>query len=77
MVIDIFFKYGWIVPLKNKKGNTVAEALKNLLKVKFPKFLWTEKGKQFYNRNMDEVLKSYGIKLYSTENEGKSSVVER
>jgi len=37
MVIDIFSKYGWIVPLKNKKGDTVAEALKNLFK-EFPNF---------------------------------------
>jgi len=38
--------------------------------------LWTEKGKEFYNRNVDEILKQHGIKLYSTENEEKSSVVE-
>jgi len=30
MVLDIFSKYGWIVPLKNKKEDTVAAALKNL-----------------------------------------------
>ena len=28
LVIDIFSKYGWIVPLKDKKGETVAKALK-------------------------------------------------
>jgi len=56
--------------------HTVAEALKNLLKERIPKLLWTDKGKEFYNKNMDEVLKQHGIKLYSTENE-KSSVVER
>jgi len=39
--------------------------------------LWTDKGKGFYNRNMDEVLKQHGIKLHSTENEENSSVVER
>ena len=27
LVIDIFSKYGWIIPLKNKKGETVANAL--------------------------------------------------
>jgi len=39
--------------------------------------LWTDKGKEFYNRNVDEVLKQHGIKLYSTEIEKKSSVVKR
>jgi len=77
MVIDIFFKYKWIVPLKNKKGDAVAKDLKNLLKERIPKLLWTDKGKEFYNRNVNEVLKQHGIKLYSTENEEKSSVVER
>ena len=28
MVIDVFSKYGWIVPIKNKKGETVADAFK-------------------------------------------------
>ena len=27
MVLDLFSKYGWIVPLKDKKGETVTEAL--------------------------------------------------
>jgi len=26
MVLDVFSKYSWIVPLKNKKGKTVTEA---------------------------------------------------
>jgi len=32
MVIDIFSKYGWIVTLKNKKGESVVKAFKQLLK---------------------------------------------
>ena len=29
-VIDIFSKYGWLVPLKNKTGKAVANALKEI-----------------------------------------------
>jgi len=76
MVIDIFSKYGWIVPLKNKKGESVAKAFKQLLKKGVPKFFWTDKVKEFYNKNVDQILKQYNIKLYSTKNEEKSSVVE-
>ena len=36
LVIDTFSKYGWIVPLKNKKGETVAKALKNIFKERKP-----------------------------------------
>ena len=32
LVIDIFSKYGWVIPLKDKKGKTVAEALKIYLR---------------------------------------------
>ena len=39
--------------------------------------MWTDKGKEFYNKNLKEVLDKCNIKLYSTENEEKSSVVER
>ena len=32
MVLDVFSKYGWIIPLKDKKGETVTEALKQFSK---------------------------------------------
>ena len=76
-VIDIFSKYGWLIPLKNKTGLTVSEAFKNLFKERKPMYIWSDKGSEFYNRQVKELLKDNNIKLYSTENEEKSSVVER
>ena len=32
MVLDVFSKYGWIIPLKDKKGETVTEAFKQIFK---------------------------------------------
>ena len=32
MVIDVFSKYGWIIPLKDKKGETVKEAFQSIFK---------------------------------------------
>ena len=78
MVLDLFSKYGWIVPLKDKKGETVTEAFKTILKEgRKPQYLWTDKGKEYYNKNMKELLEKNGITLYSTENDEKSSVCER
>ena len=37
LVIDIFSKYGWIVPLKDKTGKSVASALKTIFKERKPK----------------------------------------
>ena len=42
-----------------------------------PAMLWVDHGKEFWNKNMQDVLKKNDIKLYTTENEEKASVVER
>ena len=72
LVIDTFSKYGYLIPLKNKKGKTVADALKDIFKKRKPEKLWTDKGKEFDNKNVKDL-----IELYHTENEEKSSIVER
>ena len=60
------------------KGETVTEAFKTIFKEgRKPQYLWTDKGKEYYNKNMRELLEKNGITLYSTENEEKSSVCER
>ncbi len=44
---------------------------------RIPKHIWVDKGKEFYNRNMNEWLKEKKINRYSTFWEHKSAVVER
>ena len=73
LVIDTFSKYGWIIPLKNKKGETIVKALNQIFKEgRRPEKLWTDKGREFFNKDVREL-----VELYSTENEEKSSIVER
>ena len=43
-VIDVFSKYGWIVPLKTKTGKEVAQAFRKLILSAPPSRLWTDKG---------------------------------
>ena len=73
-VIDVFSKYGWMKPLKNKTGVEVADALSNIFKSsgRKPAKIWCDKGKEFYNKSVDKL-----VELYSTENEEKSCVIER
>ena len=71
-VIDVFSKYGYLVPLKDKMGKSVISALKTIFKERKPEKMWVDKGKEFYNKDVKEL-----IELYSTENEEKSNVVER
>ena len=42
-----------------------------------PSRLWIDKGSEFYNQQLKAVLSANNVLLYSTENEEKSSVVER
>ena len=72
LIVDIFSKYGWMIPLKNKTGTEVAGALQKVFKERKPEKLWIDKGKEFYNKHVQQL-----VDLYSTENEEKSSVVER
>ena len=72
VVIDVFSKYGYLVPLKDKTGKSVASALKTIFKERQPEKMLVDKGKEFYNKDVKEL-----IELYSTENKEKSSVVER
>jgi len=74
-VIDVFSKYGWMLPLKDKSGKSVADAFKEIFKKSKwkPEKLWTDKGREFYNKHVKEL----GVELYSNESEEKSSVVER
>ena len=79
IVIDVFSKYGWIKPLKDKKTESVSKAFKEIFKKskRKPMMLWTDKGSEFISKHFKEFLKKEKIKLYHTENEEKSSVLER
>jgi hypothetical protein len=72
-VIDVFSKYGWIVPLNDKSGKSTADGFMKILKGgRRPIKLWVDKGKEFYNKDVKNL-----VELYSTENEEKSCVAER
>ena len=68
-----------MIPLRNKSGSTVAEAFERLFleNGRAPTKLWTDKGTEFFNRDVDRILKVDGVTLYTTENEEKSCIVER
>ena len=76
--IDLFSKYVFIVPLKDKKGITIANAFQNILdnSKRKPNKTWTDQGSEFYNNHFKKWLKDNNIEMYSTHNEGKSLVAE-
>ena len=52
-VIDIFSRYAWVIPLKDKKGISIVNGFQkiiNNLKRK-PNKIWVDKGSKFYNNS--------------------------
>ena len=80
-VIDIFSKYAWVVPLKDKKGISIVKAFQNILKQsnskRKPNKIWVDKVSEFYNAYFKKWLRDNDIVMYSTHNEEKSVVAER
>ena len=78
-VIDLFSKYAWVVPLKDKKGVSIVNAFQKILdsSKRKPNKIWVDQGSEFYNNVFNKSLKDNDISMYSTYNEGKSVVAER
>ena len=78
-VINIFSKYAWVVPLKDKKGISVDKAFQITLKQsnKKPNKIWVDKGSEFIMHILKNDMRDNDIVMYSTHNEGKSVVAER
>ena len=79
--IDLYSKYAFVVPLKDKKGISIVNAFNKIIKqskrcakgtsakhVK-PNKIWADQGSEFYN--LEDII------MYSTYNEGESVVAER
>ena len=78
-VIDLYSKYAWVAPLKDKKGVSIVYAFQSILNKsnRKPNKIWVDKGSEFHNRSMKLWLEKNDREMYSTHNEGKSVVAER
>ena len=72
-VIDLFSKYAFVIPLKDKKGVTVTNAFQSILdnSKRKPNKIWVDQGSEFYNNHFKKWLKNSNTEMYSTHNEGK------
>ena len=76
-VIDLFSKYAWVIPIKDKKGTSIVNAFKKIISKRKPNKIWVDQGSEFYNQSFKDFLKINNIEMYSTFNEGKSVVAEK
>ena len=76
--IDLFSKYAWVFPLKDKKGTSMVNAVQKIIsKERKPNEIWVDQGSEFCNQSFKDFLKINNIEICSTFNEGKSVVAER
>ena len=78
-VIDLYSKYAFVIPLKDKKGISIFNAFDKIIKQSEtkPNKIWVDQGSEFYNNYFKKWLSDNNIIMYSTYNEGKSVVAER
>ena len=77
--IDLFSKYAWVIPIKDKKGTYIVNAFRKILSDsnRKPNKIRVDLGREFYNKFFKDFLKINNIEMYSTFNEGKYVVTER
>ena len=69
--IDIFSKYTWAIPLKDKKDKKILDEFNRK-----PNKTWVDKGNEFYNRSMKSWLEDNNIEMFSTYNKRKTVATE-
>ena len=72
-----FRNFSWVVPLKNKTGESLVNGFQSILDLgRSPEKLQTDKGTEFLNRNFQSFLKESNIYFLTTNSQLKASVVE-
>ena len=75
--VDVFSRFARAVPLKSKSMKDVADAIKTLLNNKRPINFQTDLGKEFYNKEVKQILDKREINHYSVFSQYKAALVER
>ena len=70
--IDLFSKYAWVVPLKDKRGISIVNAFQKIIsKRRKPNKVWVDQGREIFNNSFKDFLKINIIEMYSTYNNEK------
>lgn len=78
VIVDVFSRFLWVRPLKDRKAKSVIEAFKDVLVgPRRPRAIRTDKGSEFYNRFLQQYLKDQGIKIFYALSETKANFAKR
>ena len=78
-IIDCFTKYAWVIPIKNKKSETITSEINKLFSKlpSLPENIRTDKGGEFASKIFKKFVESKNINLYFSHQERKCAIVER
>ena len=64
--IDLYSKYAFVVPLKDKKGISIVNAFHKIIKQskRKPNKIWVDQGSEFYNNNFKKWLSDNNIIIF-------------
>ena len=79
VVIDVYSRRLFVKPLKSKGGVEVCAALTAIFDELggAPIYVYSDDGKEFYNSNVQELFKKYGVRHCTPKSAIKCSLVER
>ena len=54
--IDLFSKYAWVIPIKDKKGHSIVNAFQKIISEgRKPNKIWVDQGSKFYNSSFKDI----------------------
>ena len=79
VVVDIFSKFGWTIPSKNKYAQSITDAFSQIVKSskRKPNLLETDDGKEYVNKIFNELLNNHNIEIYSRKTARGAVFAER
>ena len=76
--VCVFSKYAFAIPVKDKRGASIAYAFEKIFSQRCPNFLQSDRGSEFLNHEVQNTFRKYNIKHYWSFNDDiKASCVER
>ena len=74
-IMDIYSRYAFVFPLKDKKGSTIIKCFKELKN--YGRNLWVDKGGEFLNNEFKKFCKDNDINICHTYGDSKAVYIER
>lgn len=75
--IDVFSRYARAIPVKRKSSGYMYHAIANVIKDQKPVHVQTDSGKEFYNKQVQQLFKESNINHYTVFSQFKAAIVER